>query len=376
MLRVWHLRNTERLGGPERLLLDQCVLAAPGIQYTLLSFDTGTKAHPFLDTAEKMGVTIRRVPARSSYDLKTFKALRKLFKEERPDVLVGHDYRADLCLAYSARGLGIPRVAVAHGYTGENRKVRFFEHMDRRLLRKMDAVVVVSAPLRDRLEKAGVPTERIHRIANAVDVTRIAEAARKGRAPVRLGWKFDPEDRVLLCVGRLSPEKGQDLLLEAFATWQSQPGCPRVHLVFVGDGALRPSLEARAKQLRMLGTRVFFAGWRSDPHACIGAADAIVLPSRTEGLPIVLLEAMAAQRPVLATNVGDVAEVLDGGTYGGLVAKGSVEALTNALPGLFTVTGQEKARKALTRVQQAYSAAGQARALEALYRQVAAAREA
>jgi len=179
---------------------------------------------------------------------------------------------------------------------------------------------------------------------------------------------LDPDDLAVLALGRLSPEKGQDVLLEAFSRL---PADEHRHLLLAGDGALRPVLERRAAAL---GERVRLLGWRDDPWALLGAADVFVLPSRREGLPIALLEALAVGLPVVATHVGAVGEVLAGGACGHLVEPDDAAALAAALA---EVLGDGKVRARLgeagrTRVDAAYDVAGQTRALEALYRAVAA----
>lgn len=367
---VWHVRNSDRFGGPERLLVDQCTRAGPGFEMTVLSFARPEAPHPLLEAAHDRGVTTRRLPQGSSYDPRLVRRLRAAIRDGRPSVLVGHDYKADLLLALAARKLGIPRVAVVHGYTGENRKIRLFEALDRRLLRGLDAVVVVSASLRALLVDHGVAAERIHVVPNAIDVEAVAAAAQARRDALRAGWGV-ADHRVLLCLGRLSREKGQDVLLEAVARLPAGGDRP-LTLVLVGDGAARADLEAQARRLG-IDARVRFLGWRDDPHACLGAADAVVLPSRTEGLPLALLEAMAARRPVVATRVGGVPDALAEGAAGWLVAPDDADALGAALARMLADAG-ERARRtaaALARVRDAYGAERQARALEAIYSRVA-----
>ncbi len=368
-IRVWHVRNSDRFGGPERLIADQCALAAPEYEMVVLSFGAEDEPHAFLDAAAARGVPTRRVPQASSYDPRLVRRVRKAIEAEQPALLVGHDYKADLLLRMASRGSGLPRVAVVHGYTGENLKIRLFEALDKRLLRKMDAVVVVSEALRAELIERGVQPDRIHLVPNAVDVVGVAAAAEAGREAVRREWEVGG-DFVLLALGRLSPEKGQDVLLEAFAGW-APPGEARVKLVLVGDGATREALTRQAEKLG-LSERVHFAGWRADPHACLGAADGIVMPSRTEGLPLAALEAMAASRPVVATRVGGLPEVLDEGRAGWLAEPEDVAGLREALTAM-CADADERVRRVATareRVATLYGAERQARALEAVYRRV------
>jgi glycosyltransferase involved in cell wall biosynthesis len=363
-LRVLHLRNSDLLGGPERLLLDQAKRASPGLETTLASFARPGEPHPFLEAAEAEGLRTRRIPQRGSYDPRVFARTRALLASLRPDVVVGHDYKANLALRRAARGLAIPRAAVVHGYTAENLKVRVFEALDRRTLRSADAVVAVSEASRDALVASGVPAGRIRVVENAVDAARVRAEAAGGREAVRAEWGVGARDLVVLALGRLSPEKGHRVLLDAFLALP--PGSAR--LVLVGDGAERGALEARAPK----DGRVRFAGWRTDAARCLGAADVFALPSLREGLPLAMLEAMAAGLPVVASRVGGVPGALAEGACGLLVPPGDAGALAEALarllgdPALCRRLGEAGA----ARVRERHGAEGQAAALEAVYRSI------
>jgi len=365
-LRVLHLRNSDRLGGPERLLLDQARAAAPELAPVLASFGAEGAPHAFLDAARAEGIAARLVPQRGSYDPRVVGRLRQIIRDLDPGVLVGHDYKANLVARLADRDR--PRVAVVHGYTGEDPKVGLFEAVDRRLLRGACAVVVVAEPQRTRLVEVGVDPSRVRVVPNGIAADRVAAAAREGRARLRAAWGVGDDERVVLVLGRLSPEKGQDLALEAFA----RLGRRDARLVLVGDGAARPALETRAARPDLAG-RVLFLGWRDDPHACLGAADVFLLPSRTEGLPLALLEAMAAGVPAVAARVGAVAEVLAEGEAGRVVAAGDPAAMAAAIAGVLEdpAAHDALARRAARRVRDAYGVERQARALEAVYREAA-----
>ncbi|MDJ0975201.1 MAG: glycosyltransferase [Planctomycetota bacterium] len=368
---VWHVRNSDRFGGPERLIVDQCAHTTPGFGMTVASFATGDAPHAFLDAAAARGIRTRRLPQGSSYDPRLVRRLRDAVRADAPDVLVGHDYKANLLLHLAARKLGIPRVAIVHGYTGENRKIRFFEALDRRVLKRLDAVVVVADAMCAMLLKRGVPADRIHLVPNAIDTDAVSATAAAARDDLRAAWDVT-DHTVLLALGRLSPEKGQDVLLEALARMPAEATRP-LTLVLVGDGATRGALEAQAERLGLTG-RVRFLGWRDDPHACLGAADAVVLPSRTEGLPLALLEAMAAERPVVATRVGGVPDALADGEAGWLATPDDAGSLADALTAMLADADARAAKIAAgrARVTAHYSAARQARALEAVYAAVTA----
>jgi glycosyltransferase involved in cell wall biosynthesis len=364
-LRVLHLRASDRLGGPERLVLAHAERAGVGVRVHLASFRRPGAPQPFLDEAERRGLRVEAVAERGSYDPGVVGALRALVRRLRPDVVVGHDYRSDLTLL-AAVGRGVPRAALVHGYTGEDRKVRLFEALDRRALRRAAAVVAVSAATRDALEAAGVPPGRLHVAENGVDADAVAAEAADARERLRAAWGVRAGDRVVLSLGRASPEKGQEGLVRAF---RALPG-PDVRLVLVGDG---PSLDG-LRALAAGDPRVRFEGWRPDPWACLGAADLLVLPSLREGLPLALLEAMAAGVPVVATRVGGVPHALRGGDLGTLVPPGDALALRAAIATWLRHPEAARARaaRAAAHVRERHGLERQARALEAVYRAAAA----
>lgn len=365
MTRVFHLRNSDRFGGPERLILDQVLAASPEVTHVVASFGTTDEPHPFLDRARETGAETCLVPQSSSYDPRAAVRVRAAVRDVAPDVVIGHDYKANILLALATSE---PRVAVVHGYTSEDSKIRMFEAIDRRVVRSAEAVVVVSDVLRAELLAAGTPPDRVHEIPNGVNADRIADGARAGRQAVRAELGLDDDVPLILSLGRLSPEKGQDTALDAFAALDR----PDARLLLVGDGASREALEARCAR-RDLGGRVVFAGWRDDPWACLGAADVFLLPSRSEGLPLALLEAMAAGIPAVATRVGAVGEVLEDGACGLVIDPDDPASLATALREVLSDPDAAKARadRAARRVRDTYSVAAQARRLEALYASLA-----
>jgi glycosyltransferase involved in cell wall biosynthesis len=217
-------------------------------------------------------------------------------------------------------------VAIVHGYTAEDKKVRLFEAHDRRAIRYASAVVVVSEGGREQVVAAGVDPKRIHLVPNGIDVDAVRAAAMAGRAALRQEWGLTPGHVALLALGRLSPEKGHKVLLEALRLL-SATEFPNLRVLLVGDGPVRPALELFAEG----DPRVRFCGWRTDPHACLGAADVFVLPSLREGLPLAVLEALAVGLPVVASSVGGVPTALDGAPTAHLVPPGDASALAAAL---------------------------------------------
>lgn len=245
------------------------------------------------------------------------------------DVIHVHGYRGDILLGFAPRRLRpAPIVSTVHGWTGAGRRSRLtlYEWLDAKVLGRLDAVAVVHEGMlaHPRLAGRGL---RLVCVENGLPPRPVTEAPAPDD-PVR---EFARGAFVVGSVGRLSPEKGLDVLINAFAALRPQRhgGAP-TRLIFVGDGPERRALEARVRDLR-LESRVCFAGYRKDARYVLAAFSVFVLPSYTEGLPMTVLEAMDAGVPVVASAVGGIPRVLDGGAAGYLVEPGHVEQLSDAI---------------------------------------------
>jgi glycosyltransferase involved in cell wall biosynthesis len=260
----------------------------------------------------------------------TVRELTGVLRETGCDVLLCHGYKANLLGRIAARRVEVPAVAVSRGWTGEDRRVRLYEWLDRRHLRLMDHVVCVSDGQAAKVRRwCRLPESRISVIRNSARLAAFREADPDVRRKL-LGF-FDPKtavSHVVLAAGRLSQEKGFGVLVEAAGPLLRE--IPEAGVVVFGEGPLRRDLGCRVVDLGLAG-RVVIPGFRTDLDSLIGAADVVVLPSFTEGLPNVALEASAAGVPVVATAVGGTPEVVADGETGFLVPPGKPEALAGTV---------------------------------------------
>lgn len=227
-------------------------------------------------------------------------------------------------------------------------------------------IAVSSEVQRAILEQIGPVQNKITVICNGVDVDRYQLAV--DRAAIRRELGLPPQARLIAVVGTLKPQKGHRYLIEAAA--RVLPQFPDVHIICIGDGQLRPALQAQTATLG-LAQRIHFVGNRSDVPALLAANDYFVLPSLWEGLPMALIEAMASGLPIIATEVSGTKQVMVHGTTGLLVPPGDVEHLRTALLRLLSDPDHAAAMGAAARkrVQAAFSARKQAEEHRALYRQ-------
>jgi glycosyltransferase involved in cell wall biosynthesis len=243
-----------------------------------------------------------------------------LCDELSPDVLHTHGYRPDVVDSGVARRRGIPTVSTVHGFIGGTFRGRIYERLQRRAFRRFGAVVAVSKQQVGVLEEAGVPPERIHVVPNAVD-----GVAPLSRGEARSRWGIDEDAFHIGWVGRLSLEKGPDVLLDALRLIDLDG----VVSSFVGDGPLMSSLRERARAAG-LDDHVRWHGLVPDAAILFPAFDVLVLSSRTEGSPMVLLEAMSMGIPVVAARVGGIPDMV-GSLEAVLVPRDDPEALARAL---------------------------------------------
>jgi glycosyltransferase involved in cell wall biosynthesis len=282
----------------------------------------------------------------------SWSALAPVVRLARGGLLHAHDYKS-LVLAVAASAIArAPVVATFHGDTGHSGLVRAYETLARRTARWTSGVAATSEVLAARLRQEA-PATPVHVIPNGIPVGPLPTAAERHAA--RAGLGIPEEAHVVAFVGRLSPEKAPEVLVRAARDTDAT-------LLFAGDGPLRPALEAEA------GERARFLGFVDDVDEVLAAADVLALPSRTEGLPMAALEAMAAGVPVVASAVGSLPEVLGGGA-GLLVPPGDAGALRAALLRLRDARLRaELARAARARVEARYGAAAMARSYrERLY---------
>ena len=292
-----HIVRNLNDGGMERVVADLARTADPGVfdvhVLTLGQFGRfAREAGPY--------TTLHRPPQMTKLSLVRPAALAAAVRRIAPNVVHAHSgtwYKT----ARASRLAGVPVVYTEHGrHFPDPWRNRF---LDRRAARITDRVVAVSRVLGDYLvAHLGVAPEKIEVVPNGIDVRQLDARLAAVGLPAR------EDDRIVFgTVGRIERVKGYDVLLAALAQWPAD--APRATMLIAGDGSERSTLEALARRMD-LGDRVRFVGWVEEPERFYQLLDAFVLSSRSEGTSISLLEAMAAGRPPVATDVGGNGDVL------------------------------------------------------------------
>jgi len=299
--RVLVIMDTIEIGGPGKGMLQFAASAPDSVDVTIANFAyPGRRQALFNEAARSAGIRLVELEQRSRLDTAPVRRLADDARREGIDLVQSHSFKAHLAAAWVRRRCSVPWLAFAHGWTAQDRRVRLYNAVERRLLRHADLLCVVSDKLAGEFRRHGIPNARLEVLHNAVE--RVESPA---DAPV------DAPVALLVCIGRLSHEKGQDLLLDALATLGGLPWRLRI----VGEGPERASLEARCRRLG-LDDRVSFEGHVADVGRHLDEAVALVNPSRSEGIPNVVLEAFAHARAAIATRVGGVPDILDDGRAG------------------------------------------------------------
>jgi glycosyltransferase involved in cell wall biosynthesis len=323
------------IGGPAGQALSLAKRLEPGF-HTVLAAGAPSDREGELADAQ---VPVRHVPLVRPIspvtDLRALRAVRRLVKEARPQLVHTHMAKAGtigrLAVLSSPRR-SRPRLVhtfhghVLEGYFGGPQQRAFIE-LERRLARRTDAFVAVSPEIRDELVLLGIgKPDQYHIIPLGLDLGPFLAVGTKSVARGLLRSSLGLGEDVPLAgvVGRLVPIKDHATLFEAMAA------TPGVHLAVLGDGELRQSLESLSRQLG-IADRTHFTGWWEDVPSALADLDVVVLSSRNEGTPVAVIEALAAGRPVLATDVGGMRHVVEDSATGWLCPPSDPSALSALL---------------------------------------------
>ena len=301
---------------------------SPGIELSLVTFDRDNNAAEFVSAARALELEVDVIPERGRFDRSVIAALREIVTQRSPDVIVTHQVKSHFLMNVSRLWKTYPWVAFNHGYTSTDRKTLIYNRLDRWSLPKADRVVTVCEAFANEMENMGVPRERIHVQHNSIRPEPAASAHELQLLRSKLG--LDEGERMVLAVGRLSKEKAHIDLLRAFEKLIDTHPDIKAQLVIVGDGPERGPLNAAAASLG-IEDRVVFAGQSSNVGVYYAAADVLVNPSHSEGSPYVLLEAMTAGLPIVATEVGGVPEMVQNNETALLVPAGDPKAMADAI---------------------------------------------
>ena len=334
-IRVVRIIARMNLGGPaHNVALLTAGLRDAGYDTLLVVGRVPAGEESAMDLATRRRARLQQVPhlgpeLRPLRDLRALGALMRLLRRERPQILHTHTAKAGLLGRLAAILAVRPVPALVHTYHGHVLEGYFgtlqtavFRAAERTLARRTDCLIAVSPQTRDDLIRLGVGTSVQFRVVRiGLDLDPFVAVGEDTRRTAREELGFPEQAVVALWTGRFVPVKRVDRLLRAFAAARSE--VPELRLALVGDGPLRSELESLAAALGV-DRHVLFLGYRPHLVGVVAASDIAVLSSDNEGTPVALIEAAAAARPAVATDVGGVSDVVTAET--GLLSRREDEA--------------------------------------------------
>jgi len=288
----------------------------------------------------EVGIKINPVDMTNRYNLKTISQLKKIIKKRDVQIVHSQGGRADFFARIAAKITRVPITVssiamLVEGYDVSLLKKGLYVLMDRWPEKYVDKFIVLSEPLRKALiEKHKIPSEKIVKIYNGIEIEEYnpdLKELRNKMLEVReeLGLKNDVP--TIGAIGRLVWQKGFEYLIRAAPEVLKE--CPAARFLIVGEGPLKDKLKMISERLK-IADRIFFTGFRSDVKEILTSIDVLAMPSLLEGLPMVLLEGMAMAKPIVATRIDGITEVLENGKTGLLVPAKNPQGLAAAITGI------------------------------------------
>lgn len=324
-IRVLHLRDSPWVDGPGRTILETAShIDRRRVDYhvgALLS--AGLSEYPLLDALRSRGAAVHELRDRGGVDQDLIDAIIGLVDRLQIEILQSSEFRSNILALLVRRKRRVKLVATSHGWIANDLRGRVYRFIDKLLLPRFDKVILVSHAMRRLVPRWWLRDASVCVLHNALVLE--SYGAHVLDTPRR---QVDMKSITLLNVGRLSPEKGQDLLLRAVA--ELAPAYPGLRLKFAGIGPLADELKRLAQSLG-IAERVEFLGYVRDMPTLYATVDLLVQSSLTEGLPNIVLEAAYLRVPLIATRVGGTDEVVEHMKTAWLIDPGSARELVEAI---------------------------------------------
>lgn len=295
---------------------------------------------PSVQVAKEMGIDTRVLPWRFPLDVTLMWRLRTLIQQERMDIVHTHtitgNFYARVAVSLSRRPASL--ITTIHSCIQDElsgsigNQLKDYLRFKREILMsgRVDQFIAVSEKLKQRMIEFRIPKEKIEVVENGIEPPDLSEATAH-HSSIREEFKIKREETIIATVGRMVPVKNQHLLLQAAQHVLKKSS--QVKFLFVGDGKLMSSLQRHAQDLH-IDEHVIFPGWRSDINRFLCAMDVFVLCSKVEGFNMSVLEAMAHMKPVIATRVRGIADIIQDGETGVLIPPNNADSLAQAILGL------------------------------------------
>jgi glycosyltransferase involved in cell wall biosynthesis len=318
-VRVLQLISSNGFYGAEGVVvLLSSRMAALGCEVTVGVFNASEQRH-LREAVAACGLTVWDLPCAGRFSLRAVVRLVRFVRNAAIDVLHTHGYKANLYGLLAARLTGCTVIATCHNWSNRTLALKRYGLLDKSLLRGFDSAIAVSDTVASTLRQHGFPDEKLHIIHNGIDTARYRET------PAPSGNDGPP---IIGALSRLSQEKGIDVLVRALPLVLKQ--YPQMRCVVAGEGPERSRLLTLAAELGV-AEHLRLPGFCPDAAVFLASCSIVAHPSRMEGMPLAVLEAMAAGKPIVASAVGGIPALLRGGLAGVLVPAGDPQALSSGI---------------------------------------------
>ncbi len=356
--KIFHIRESNIWGSPERLIFGQ-INNAGKFDYVPVTYRKGGKENSFAREIKKSGIGYFELKEYFTGDLSTVKRLSKIIVQLKPALIVTHDYKSNLYGYLASKMTDVPHLIHFHGFTSEDSKTRIYNKIDVGIMRRVSGIITVSSETKKRLIDNGIDESKIEVVINAVPDSAF-EKIPFDKTP------FNDDNKLIVSAGRLSYEKGYDIFIEALHILDKSG--ENVNTIIYGDGPERAKLQEKIDNYK-LKDKVILAGFIDDLRGPFGVMEFLVIPSRSEGFPLVLLEAWAQGASVVATPVGGLPGLITNLETGLLASEVSAKALAETIKEALSIYNFKsrcgEAGKKLTKEQ--YNFNVQVRKLEEIY---------
>ena len=289
----------------------------------------------FAESVKSAGIKVFTLNKNRGIDFSVVSKLVRIIRENNIQIVHTHLWGANFWGRIAANVAKVPVVVTEHNLDVWKSPLHFM--IDRFLFRKTDCFIAVSETVGEFYsKKLGVSTEKIKVVYNGIDITRFQASSLKPQE-IKKEFGIKEDEKVIAVIGRLVPQKGISFFLEAFRRLLDEG--QKIKALIVWDGPLKESLKSQVSSSK-LEEKIIFTGLRKDVQDILSITDILVLPSTREGLPIILLEAMAAGAIVVASKVGGTPELVEDETNGFLFEPGDVEDLKKKLTQILMKEGR------------------------------------
>lgn len=350
-MKILHLISSSGFFGAERVMivLSKALLEQ---EHEVVVGCICNKYNPHIETVEeakKAGIPTKVFDSRYQFDPKTIRVIKRYIIENNIDIVHSHGYKSNLYALLSATK-NIGRVATNHNWLTSSLRLKVYCYLDRLWIKRFDSIVAVSKEIQTIMVNKGVPKKKIRVIDNGIDLERFRNIEDNCKK------EFDIlENRTVLgIIGNLSNEKGHKYLIDAVEMLEKTH--KEILVLVVGDGRLKEQLKNYVQKIG-LNKNFIFTGIRKDIPQLLNTIDIFLITSVKEGLPMVLLEAMAAHKTIVATRVGAIPKVITDKVNGMLVPPRKPEEISKAINELIKDNNKRKqlSKQAYVDVVESYS---------------------